>query len=48
MNHRASPRFWQCYNALPRDVRELAERNYKLLCNDPNHPSLHFKRIGKL
>lgn len=27
-------------------VRELAQDNFKLLKNDPKHPSLHFKRIG--
>lgn len=23
--HRATPRFWECYNALPRDVRTVAD-----------------------
>jgi hypothetical protein len=27
-------------------VRELADKNYRLLKTDPRHPSLHFKRIG--
>ena len=48
MRHSASSRFWTCYAALPADVRELADRNYALLEADPFHPSLHFKRVGKL
>jgi len=44
----ASTRFWTLYNALPADVRALANKNFALLKSDPRHPSLHFKRIGKL
>jgi hypothetical protein len=46
--HRANPRFWACYNALPAEVRRLADRCYVLLRQDPHHPSLHFKKIGPL
>jgi hypothetical protein len=48
MKHRATPRFWACYRALPEEVRQLADRNYDLLTADPRHPSLHFKKIGQL
>jgi hypothetical protein len=48
VRHRASPRFWACYGALPADVRELADRSYALLRQDPRHPSLHFKKVGRL
>ena len=48
MKHRATPRFWACYRALPADVQQLADRNYDLLRRDPRHPSLHFKKIGQL
>jgi hypothetical protein len=34
------------YEALPKDVRETADRNFQLLKADPRHKSLHFKRIG--
>jgi hypothetical protein len=27
--------------------RELADKNYQLLKRDPNHPSLHFKKVGR-
>ena len=48
MRQLASTRFWTLYNALPADVRALANKNFALLKSDPRHPSLHFKRIGKL
>ena len=47
MNHRASPRFWSCYSALPEDVQAVADRAYGQLKRDPRHPSLHLKRIGR-
>lgn len=48
MRHLASPRFWTLYQALPADVRDLADKKYALLKSDPRHPSLHFKRLGEL
>jgi hypothetical protein len=47
MRHFASPAFWEAYQKLPAPVRELADKNYALLKSDPQHPSLHFKRIGR-
>lgn len=46
MNHTASARFWRCYEALPVEVRVLADKNFELLKQDPGHPSLQFKAIG--
>lgn len=43
-----SPGFWALYQALAPGVRNLADKNFALLKADPRHPSLHFKRIGKL
>jgi hypothetical protein len=48
MKHRASPRFWSHYRALPDEIQELADRGYQMLLQDPRHPSLHYKRIGRL
>ena len=45
MKHRALPRFWQQYGQLPKEVRELADKNFDLLKSDPHHPSLHFKKV---
>ena len=48
MRHRASRRFWQHYRDLPEEIQRLADRGYELLVDDPRHPSLHFKRIGRV
>ena len=47
MRHFASPAFWQAYRQLPDSVRALAEKNYALLKQNPQHPSLHLKKIGR-
>jgi hypothetical protein len=48
VRHFASPQFWRHYRQLPAEVRALADKNFQLLKADPKHPSLHFKKIGKL
>ena len=48
MKHYASPRFWTLYEALPTEIRGLADKNFRILKSDPRHPSLHFKRLGEL
>lgn len=45
MNHYASPEFWSCYRKLPAAVRRLADKNFELLKANPNHPSLHLKKV---
>ena len=47
MKHFASQQFWDLYDALPKQVQELADKNFKLLKEDPWHPSLHFKKVGR-
>ena len=47
MIHRASSLFWKKYEALPADVRAIADKNYEILKVDPRHPSLHFKKVGR-
>ena len=47
LNHHASPRFWECYELLPPEIRTLADENFALLKRNPRHPSLHFKQIGR-
>jgi hypothetical protein len=32
---------------MPDSIRELADRCYQLLRDDPHHPSLHFKKVGR-
>jgi hypothetical protein len=48
LRHLASTSFWATYQALPVETRELADKNFALLKSDPRHPSLHFKKLGKL
>jgi hypothetical protein len=48
LKHYASPRFWSLYAGLPGEVRELADKSYELLKQNPRHPSLRLKRIGEL
>ena len=46
MIHSASARFWRCYDALPPEIRNRADKNIALLKGDPSHPSLQFKVLG--
>ncbi len=45
MSHYATPEFWFHYRQLPEDVQRTADKNYQLLADNPQHPSLHFKKI---
>lgn len=47
MRHFASSDFWTCFGALPVPVQELARKNYELLKKNSQHPSLHFKTVGR-
>lgn len=46
--HRTTPKFWKRFEALPLSIQKLARKNYELLKSDPTHPSLNFKKVGKL
>ncbi len=47
MKHMTLPRFWRSYQNLPKEVQNLADKNFQLLKADPYHPSLHFKKVGE-
>lgn len=47
MKHLALAEFWKHYKKLPKDVQKLADKNFSLLKENPRHPSLHFKKVGK-
>lgn len=47
MKHRASIKFWQFRARLPEEIQRLADANFQLLKNNPRHPSLHFKKVGR-
>jgi hypothetical protein len=48
LKHKASASFRDGYERLPFDIRKLADKNFGLLKADPYHPSLQFKKVGKL
>ncbi|TAE28837.1 MAG: hypothetical protein EAZ91_13895 [Cytophagales bacterium] len=45
MNHKATGKFWKCYFEFSEAVQKLADKNFELLKENPEHPSLHFKEI---
>ena len=47
MRHFASPSFWEAYTKLPNEIRILADKNFSLLKEHPQHPSLQFKKIRR-
>jgi hypothetical protein len=46
MNHFATPAFWFCHRNLPPEVRELADKNFGLLREDPHHASVRLRKVG--
>jgi mRNA-degrading endonuclease RelE of RelBE toxin-antitoxin system len=47
MNHLASRAFWKSFDGLPKEVQELARKQFRLLMENPSHPSLHLKKVGR-
>jgi hypothetical protein len=47
MKHFATPEFWFHYRQLTPEVTQLADKNFALLKQDPQHPSLRFKKVGR-
>ncbi len=47
MKHYASSKFWKQFYALPSKIQSLAYENYKILKENPKHPSLHYKSVLK-
>lgn len=45
MKHFTVSSFWECYDSLPFEIKQLADKNYEILKQNPLHPSLHFKKI---
>lgn len=44
---RTTPEFWKLYQNLPSEIRKLARKNYQIWREEPFHPSLNFKKIGR-
>ena len=45
MNSRARPSFWRAYAGLSESNRGAARRAYARFKENPNHPSLRFKKL---
>jgi hypothetical protein len=42
------PSFWRAYAALDPRIQEAARQAYRLFLENPDHPSLRFKKLGGL
>ncbi len=47
MNSFLTNDFLRCFRSLPKRIQEKARKTYKIWKNDPNHPGIDFKRVGK-
>ncbi len=47
MNHHANPKFWAAYDQLSETTQRSADKSFALLRENPLHPSLHFKQVGR-
>jgi hypothetical protein len=43
---RTRPSFWRAYEALDPANQKTARESYSLFVQNPNHPSLRFKKLG--
>lgn len=47
VRYRATPNFWRHFDRLPADVQRLARACYALMKQNPRHPSVHLKKVGR-
>ena len=47
MNSSVKPSFRKAFAQLPLEIQTLAYKNFRLWRDNPRHPSLHFKKVGK-
>ena len=47
MKSRLTADFIRCFHNLPDRIKRAARKNYKLWKNNPDHPGLQFKPVGK-
>ena len=48
MNSATTAKFRHAYAILPLEVQRRARKAYRLWIENPRHPSLHFKKVGKI
>lgn len=47
MKHYRAKSFVKQYDKLPQEIKDVADKNYQLLRNDPHHPSLNLKKLNR-
>ncbi|MBF0228817.1 MAG: hypothetical protein HQK63_04395 [Desulfamplus sp.] len=47
MISQTTSKFWELYYSLPLSVQQKANKAYQIWCENPDAPSLYFKRVGK-
>lgn len=47
MNYETTQDFWDIFQKLPPSVRKQAQKIYRLWIENPQHPSLHFKKVNE-
>lgn len=47
MKSRLAEDFISCFRELPARIQRIARKNYKLWRENPDHPSVQFKLVGK-
>lgn len=45
--YKTTPEFWVRYRNLSPAVQQLADEKFQILKNNPRHPSLNLKKVGK-
>lgn len=45
MIYKTTRKFWKYYEDLPPPIQKLSDKNFQLLKQDRNHPSLKFKKV---
>jgi mRNA-degrading endonuclease RelE of RelBE toxin-antitoxin system len=47
MTHRTDPSFWEHHRQLPQEIKDVANKNFKLLKSDPRHSSVRLKKVSE-
>lgn len=47
MISRTTPRFWRLFDELPNQVQDQASKEFAIWRENPAHPTLHLKLVGK-
>jgi len=46
LKHFASPDFWKAYERLPKSIQKTEDKNFSLLKQQQNQPSIRLKKAG--